>query len=359
MRRVLLFAHRWLGLTAGLIFAIAALTGGILVYQDELNDLLAGPKADITPGLVSPSVIESSARSKYPDSRLQFVAWPTSENPVFGVRMTDGKKARLLELDPGSGVILPTRETHILVRAIRQFHGSLLAGRVGRFIVTYSTFASIVSLLLGLFLWWPGLRTFARGFRIRWGKGLYAVTYDIHQTSGLFALPLLLLMSVTGVVMDSALMRSLTESSWPSPKSTETSTGGSKDGMNLEAVVQAVQAAAGGRGILRVNFPDTSDGVFEVWIKGASDWSSVATRIGLDRYTGALLARQDLRYDNVLNQKLHFGSIGGPIARILYAVSCLIGAGLFVTGLVMWWKRGKPVIRDPKMWERSTSAGSK
>ena len=40
MREKLMFVHRWLGLTAGVIFAIASATGAVLIYQADLDRLI-------------------------------------------------------------------------------------------------------------------------------------------------------------------------------------------------------------------------------------------------------------------------------------------------------------------------------
>ncbi len=53
--------------------------------------------------------------------------------------------------------------------------------------------------LSGIWLWWPSLRRFSNGFRVRTGNGRYARDYDLHQVIGMIALPLLLLWAVTGL----------------------------------------------------------------------------------------------------------------------------------------------------------------
>lgn len=62
-------------------------------------------------------------------------------------------------------------------------------------------------------------------------------------------------------------------------------------------------------------------------------------RVGLDRYSGAVLARQILLYGPDINSRVHFRSIGGHVLRALYAASCFIGAALLPTGVLIWWFR--------------------
>ena len=53
--------------------------------------------------------------------------------------------------------------------------------------------------LTGIWLWWPTIRHFKRGVRIRFGKNRYARDYDLHQVVGMIALPLLLMWGLTGM----------------------------------------------------------------------------------------------------------------------------------------------------------------
>ena len=53
--------------------------------------------------------------------------------------------------------------------------------------------------LSGIWLWWPGIKRWFVGVRVRWKKGRYARDYDLHQVAGMIAIPLLLLWAVTGM----------------------------------------------------------------------------------------------------------------------------------------------------------------
>ena len=47
--------------------------------------------------------------------------------------------------------------------------------------------------LSGIWLWWPGIKRWFVGIRVRWKKGRYARDYDLHQVAGMIAIPLFLL----------------------------------------------------------------------------------------------------------------------------------------------------------------------
>jgi uncharacterized iron-regulated membrane protein len=50
----------------------------------------------------------------------------------------------------------------------------------------------------GIWLWWPGIKKIAHGFRVRFDKGRYARDYDLHQVVGMVAIPFLLMWGLTG-----------------------------------------------------------------------------------------------------------------------------------------------------------------
>ena len=50
----------------------------------------------------------------------------------------------------------------------------------------------------GLVVWWPGIRRFARGFRVRRRQGTYAFNYDLHNVVGVAAVPFLVMWGITG-----------------------------------------------------------------------------------------------------------------------------------------------------------------
>jgi uncharacterized iron-regulated membrane protein len=79
-----------------------------------------------------------------------------------------------------------------------QVPGSAWAGFEGEKVTWGGLLLGVMGLLLlflavsGVWLWWPGVKHWVRGVRVRWRKGRYARDYDLHQVAGMLALPLLL-----------------------------------------------------------------------------------------------------------------------------------------------------------------------
>lgn len=355
-RRALLAVHRWLGLTAGVIFAIAAGTGAILVYADELDALIGGPRFETTPGLVGPEAIDAAIRRHAPGGRPIRVTWPGGPVNVLGVRVADQDgRQRDLVLDAGTGGLLDPRRQHLLLVGIRRLHVGLLMGPAGSRIVLLASCASIVSLGIGLVLWWPGIRRLGRVVRLRLRGGTHALNLDLHQTLGALAAPLLLVMTVTGVLMDPSAFAAVSRlldggpsaSAWDALRSSPGAGPGVPD-IDLATAFRNARAGAEAAPVAQVSFPAAPDGVVDVRLGPDAGESFGAVRVALDRHTGAVLLRQDLRYDPRANGRLHFGLIGAPAVRALYAVACLVGFSLLPTGLTLWWmKRRRRLERAP------------
>jgi uncharacterized iron-regulated membrane protein len=121
---------------------------------------------------------------------------------------------------------------------------------------------------------------------------------------------------------------------------------------------------AGGGSIALVTFPATDDGIIDVAMHdtpgtGARD----TTRIAIDRHTGEVLSTQIVSprfiYDRAMNDRLHFGNVGGPVVGALYAFACFVGFLLLLSGIVVWWikRQRKAGAADRRAAARAASSG--
>lgn len=347
MREALLWVHRWLGLTAGIVFGIAAGTGAVLVYQPQLDTLLGGPRWGATEGTQTPAAIETAVRGAQPDARIAAVTWPTEgENAVRVDTEADGK-ASVLWVDNGSGRLLQPRRQVTILLAIRRLHVNLLMGPIGRQLVLWTTWIALLSLALGAYLWWPGIRRFWSGFRIRLKRGAYILNFDLHQALGIVALPLLLFGSATGVLLSqpgivdwfSETMHgpevdySLADVRSATPPDVEPGTT-----PGLATLVGWARAVAPDAYLVNLSIPVEPDGAIHAELSGEHE---AILRLALDRYSGAVLdstrEERGFRYGRETNEELHVAHIGGPVFRVLYMLACVVGFVMLPTGVIMWW----------------------
>jgi uncharacterized iron-regulated membrane protein len=236
----------------------------------------------------------------------------------------------------------------VVLLGIRRLHVDLFMGRFGLRLVTWTSAAALVALVLGVILWWPGIRKFWTGFRIRLTRGSYILNFDLHQALGIVALPLLIFGSVTGVLLayggvvdrieqavhgppppdDWAKLRS----SVPADEAPETS--------SVATLAAMASAQAPGATLRLLTIPGAAEAPVEAEL-AAPEGATV--RVALDRYTAEVLeTRQEsphFRFDRHTNEQLHIANIGGPVFSLLYMLSCAIGFILVPTGVIVWWMK--------------------
>ena len=99
-----------------------------------------------------------------------------------------------------TGAVLTWRE-HIelatmLGRYASPLHERLALGKVGYWTVVVATGIAVLLELGGLWLWWKRKTLWPRR-----GSGFWRLCFDLHHVVGLFLLPLMLVLAVTGFLM--------------------------------------------------------------------------------------------------------------------------------------------------------------
>jgi uncharacterized iron-regulated membrane protein len=318
-------------------------------YQAELDTLLGGPRFETTDGQQTPAAIEQAVLAANPGAEITAVEWPSDGPNVVRVGLVDDGRARNVWVDNGSGRLVQPRQQMLVLLGIRRLHVNLFMGRFGRMIVTWTSAAALIALVLGIYLWWPGIRKFWSGFQIRLRRGFYILNFDLHQALGILAMPLLIFGSATGVfIVYGGVVDGIEQvvhgtppppTGWGDLRSSEPD-GGPVPGVPLATVVAAAGAQAPEATLRLVTMPAAADGLVEAELAVPG---GATVRVALDRYTGEVLETRretpDFRYDRHTNEQLHIANIGGPVFAALYMLSCAIGFILVPTGVVVWWMK--------------------
>jgi uncharacterized iron-regulated membrane protein len=354
MRPLWVKVHRWLGLSVALFFGTAALTGAALVYENELDEWINGGIYDTTPGDVGAEVVFARIARDVPGTLVR-LRWPLPRIPVYTAEMLalDGS-VEMVTLDPGSGDITHRVRRHLpIMSVIRRTHTALLAGRPGHYVVLGASMLGLFSLATGLILWWPGIWRTVRSIRVRMRRGFYSMNFDLHQAMGAVALPLLFLITLTGVL--SAYQ--------PAVERVIRTINGEDDGVRgwqdvaIPAAPAGLRAAPGD--LLRAARAAVPDGEplalrmprreaaaagVDLLIGPPLSAGATVVQVVLDPARGTVLQVRDprelelaVRIAGWLNVRLHTGGVGGPFARLAYTVVCLLGTGLVITGVLIWW----------------------
>lgn len=365
MRAINRKLHLWLSLPLGLLFSLLCLTGALLVFEQDINAARQARLLRVTPPAkgqpLPPAELAERISRQVPDSlrltSLQLDADPTRA----ALAAFDNAGRRQLAVCPYTGQIKGWTSGSPLLQTVRKLHRWLLnpppakgAASVGKRITGITTLAMTVVLLSGLVIWWPRSRRQLRSrLTVSTRHGKRRFWYDIHSSLGLYALPLLLVMALTGLTWSFGWYRNAVYGMLGAgPSGSPQKTMRQKAGPSPHARTAAFDYTVWNRTAAEAAAlcPDarwlrlTTSGEAEV-LPERAPLSRASTRLATRRPDGAVI-RVEPWADRPRSQKvrawmfaLHTGAWGGTAVRILYALAALVGASLPLTGYYLWWRR--------------------
>lgn len=195
MRRLILNIHLVIGLVAGTFVILLGVTGSILAFEPELDRLLHLDISYVKPGekVLSLTEIGDAVSRKYPGEPV--VAYMTPPAPDFPAAVILSRG--IISVNPYTGEVLGVRTRGpSFLGLVRVLHVQLAMGITGRRVLDWCALAIVLSVLSGLYLWWPVKR-------MRIGGRLWSARfwYDLHSSVGFFSLVPVLVLATTGTVI--------------------------------------------------------------------------------------------------------------------------------------------------------------
>ena len=324
MRRILFQIHVWVGVLTGLYVCVVCVTGAALVFRIDLQRALHphlftvranGPLADPV------TVMESVSRA-YPQHRLSGVEAPTTLRPTYLAYVTSGAEFRTVLIDPVSARVLGELPDHIAIRTLREVHYNLLGGRTGRVINGVGACAILVLCASGLVIWWPGTRSWGRGFVVDFSRESRRLVWELHRAVGIWSVAFIAMSAITGLafVFPSGFRAIvnvvLTVAVARSPQSLVP--GDATARPSWRTVIDRARLHAPGLPVARVVMPFGDRGAFLVQFapEDPTPAGSDLTSVYLDQYTGDPIANSaaSRTWGNAVIASmapLHVGSVGG------------------------------------------------
>jgi uncharacterized iron-regulated membrane protein len=349
MRELLLKVHRWMGLIAGLVIFVIAVSGCVLIFENDIDRAANASVMKVTPGAqrVPLQQVLQSVRAAYPSEPVNGISFPQGANHALLVNL----KGKTLGVDPYTGSVLGTVDRGKgLARWVHLLHTRLLAGRPGEMIVGGFTVLTLLMAITGVYLWWPRqiwtIKASARSWR--------RVNFDLHNVLGWYSAVLLVFMTVSGVMiayedqLDPVVMKlnGRTPAARPAQVASTVIPGAAP--ISVDEAYRAAQAAVPGAFISNMNVPAPGKAVYRMSVKFPEDRTPAGrSRVAVDQYSGAVLDVVSTRTQplgaKILNLKrsIHTGDVfGWPSQALAFLVSLAL-AGQVVTGILIWWKPGK------------------
>jgi uncharacterized iron-regulated membrane protein len=376
LRCTLFTVHMWIGLILGVLLAALGLSGSLLVYDEQLANLINPPPRASTDGQPLPlSMIQDIAGETVGGHGQMQIFLAGKPGEAISVRVGgispmgnmpgmnmpgmnmegrirgEGRRRRegggegggrglQIFIDPVSGEVLGTRTALLpsFLTFAHQLHGNFLMGRDGRAaVVGWLGVAMLILGLSGLVLWWPRRGQWKYAFFVRNTAQGLRFHRELHAATGIWIFFIFIAVSFSGVVL-----------AWPQTMGANPPGAGARavptveatDGKRLGATEAVIAASAAVPGLVprSITIPARPDQAISV---NYLSNGAVAATVFVDPYRGKVLSVRDPSQGFMAWMRpVHQGSLG-PVWQFLVFLTGLAPSLFVVTGLTMWWKKRK------------------
>jgi uncharacterized iron-regulated membrane protein len=347
MRRVLLQAHRWVGLIAGVYVLVISLTGAALVFRIDLQRASQPRLFTATDGpLADPVAIMESVARAYPDHRLSGVDAPTTTRPTYLAYVTSPAGFKTILIDPATAAVLGELPERTAVRALQDLHYDLLAGRSGRMVNGIGAVAIGWLAVTGVIAWWPRAHRWRRAFAIDATRRGWRLLWELHRAAGIWSVVLILMWAVTGAYFAFPnAFRAMIGAVSPLTvaRTPQSSLPSGMPPPAWRAVITAARQRYPDSHVARVVLPFGERGSWLVMFTDRQPTPAYTDldSVYVDQHSGAVLEpdRQATSAGDRLIRlmaPLHVGALGGTPIRVAWFVFGLAPSLLAITGALMW-----------------------
>jgi uncharacterized iron-regulated membrane protein len=360
--RLLFSLHLYAGLLAGFFVVIIALSGSVIVYWRELDELL-NPGMQVvsaTGPVVGMDQVVQTLRKDFPGhTGVWRIKTPRREGAPFVAEYYDPPErssslASYVLIDPYTGLQRSTwywNET--LVSWIYTLHMYLQIGSAGHHIVGWMGILLLLMTLSGLYLWWPprfGRSAFLMDLRSDWPR----FEFDSHRLAGLYSLVVILVVTVTGInIVYPRQVRAVLGVVSPVhvvPDDLRSAALPDRAPITASTAVDVALRAFPGARLHQLMTPSGSDGLYRVILRQEIEVLNKnlpQTQVWIDQYTGGFLhVRDPARFNSgtaldSLTYALHNGEAFGEPGKIVVFLTGPVLLWLYVTGVTRWLRKRK------------------
>lgn len=363
LRTIAFHTHRWLGLSVGILLCIAGVTGSVLVFWHEIDQIVLTQQfGQIIPNgeKVTIASIADTVKAAYAAKGLTLssVSVPEAAHHAYNVWLhAPADHHWQVFVNPYTGQIIGDREWESSwVGIIYELHYKLLAGNTGTLIMGIVALLTLLLSVTGIVLW-PGWRKLIAGFKIKWDAHIKRTNFDLHKVVGIITAIFLAFIGFTGFAWNvpqakvTEAIHAVTFTPKPADPVSKPIPG--QRPLPIADLIQRADVAVPNATTTYVSFPEKPEAPFYMGKRQAQEtdrWGR--TRVYLDQFTGKVIQLSDglkpSRAEAIINQfgPLHFGTFGGVPTQVLYVLVGLTPTILMVTGVVMWWYRRRVKVGD-------------
>lgn len=367
-RKALFQVHLWMGVCIGLYVIAICSTGSVLVFeQDLLNDRppLSGSSTHPAPNW------EQSVRTAilaHPGSTLADIDMRSSNRRMVPVGLNSGGRTLIVYVDSYTNRILEHEDLdrkHWFVEFALSLHTELALGARGAVADGVGGALLFSMAVMGMVLWWPGIRVWKRALRINWRARWSAILFDLHRSFGFWCFPLVAMWGITGLyfIFPKAGLSAI--NLFSNTASLDQRPSHWKPGDPVLPVSDLIRRAQSmypadrlAYAYMDVNRPQ---GEVQVYMSPnpAVPMELLEDEVVFDPASGAILMNSSSARWTAGERlslgvySVHFGDFAGLPLQIVWALLGLVPVVLVVTAYAMWWNRSLK-----RKWSKLTTRSS-
>ena len=381
--------HLYLGLGAGLVIMICCLTGAILVFQKELEQVFHKQRYFAQEGekRMSLDSLVAGVKKNYPGAKVNSVKVYTNNEQTTEVNVTLADKKQnatqpttaTKKQEPRTGQRSPTFTAYVnpytgevveLYNSRQGFFYNVMAlhrwllgsnNGPGKYITGVATFIFLFILITGIILWWPKTKKIlSQRLKIRSTAGWKRLNHDLHIVLGFYSSIFLFVFAFTALAWSFEWFNKgiykVTASSMKPPEIPSSTYIESAPKLGFDSVFSLATTNFSNKEYYTMATPKDSVSAFSVTALSKEAMHETATDVFyFDQYSGKLLG-QYLFSDRNLGAQVratfrpvHVGSVWGLPSKIIAFIVCLLGTSFPITGVILWLNRtGKKKSKAPK-----------
>ena len=353
----------------GALFVLMGLSGSILAFRQAIDERLNARLMQVQIPEQSAyrplDEILTAAKAVAPmESLPERLTMPRHEGlaaSVTFIAMGDDGQTDAYEvlIDPyrakvtGQRVLMhgDRRLSQPLIRILMDFHWTLLLGPNKAYLIGIAAMFLFVSLIAGLYLWWPRNGNWRQALTVKWNATPERITQDLHKAIGLYLCIALMMSLFTGMAMifkpQTRALVGLMSRVRQEPQNAKSRPLPGRPPISLDAAVAAANAVFPDGRLHWILLPASPKGVYTVGKQADSEPNrSITNRnVAVDQYSGAVLHVED-RENYSAGERflewlypLHCGEAFGNPGRALISIIGLAPLALFTTGFLRWRQR--------------------
>ncbi len=350
-RHLVFRIHQFLGAALGAYWILMSLTGGVLLYGEELERVVH-PRWFALPGGGAPAPLSRllpAVARRFPATPIEDIRLPRSAGDSLLCLLPDpnGGPTREVFVHPRTGEILGHRlESESWLLLAYRVHAELLLGARGESVNGVLALAASALLATALPLWLPRTRAqWRQRTMVKTTGNRMRLLFDLHNAIGIGALPVLATVAATGAYflysarLEPALLAAFRTSPAPG-HAVATSPAPALPVDRLRALAEAVEPDAR---TTWVNLPLAPGKAFRITrahagAEGLGQTSEISLDPGDGRVLGVTSARGEPTGRRLVRwiYPLHTASWGGAVAKGAYLASALATIALLGTGIAKW-----------------------